>query len=190
MRYSKVISSLWKLIVAGVIVAGSTAVWAEPAFTVSSPDLQNGIQSEQVYAGYGCTGGNVSPELNWTGAPANTKSFAVTVYDPAAPTGSGWWHWQIYNIPADTTHLAKNAGDPEAGLAPAGSVQAINDFGTRGYGGPCPPKGSGPHPFAFTVYALDTATIKLPKDASGALVGFMLHAHTIDTATLTVKFGR
>jgi len=117
---------------AGLALSVMTAGAASAAtLKVTSPDVAPGkmISDEQVFNGFGCTGKNISPALSWSGAPAGTKSFAVTVYDPDAPTGSGFWHWVMFNIPADTTALAKNAGDPKAGLAPKGSVQSRTDFG-------------------------------------------------------------
>src|SRR5438067_2094273 len=95
--------------------------------------------------GFGCGGGNKSPHLAWSGAPAGTKSFALMVYDPDAPTGSGFWHWVMFDIPADTTELPKGAGDPKAATAPKGATQSRTDFGVPGYGGPCPPQGDPPH---------------------------------------------
>jgi Raf kinase inhibitor-like YbhB/YbcL family protein len=161
-------------------------------FTLRSPQLQQGkrINAEQVFAGMGCTGKNISPALQWEGAPKNTKSFAVTVYDPDAPTGSGWWHWVIFDIPPDVHSLQANAGNPSSGLAPKGSIQSRTDFGMSGYGGPCPPPGDKPHRYVFTVYALDTDRLPLDVSASGAMVGFNLHQHTLEKATLTVLYSR
>ena len=169
----------------------STGVFAGD-FKLKSPDLQQGkrMGMEQVFSGFGCTGKNISPALQWEGAPKDTKGFAVTVYDPDAPTGSGWWHWIIFNIPATVTSLAKNAGDPSAGLAPEGSIQGRTDFGTSGYGGACPPTGDKPHRYQFTVYALDVVKLPLDANASGAMIGFNLRAHTLAKATLTVYFSR
>ncbi|MEW6639472.1 MAG: YbhB/YbcL family Raf kinase inhibitor-like protein [Pseudomonadota bacterium] len=174
-------------------VCGASAAGAQ-SLTLSSPDIKDGatIAAEQVFKGFGCTGGNMSPALSWSGAPAGTKSFAVTVYDPDAPTGSGWWHWVVFNIPPDVTSLPKNAGDVRAKLAPKGAIQSRTDFGSRGYGGPCPPPGDKPHRYQITVFAVDVG--KLPDattpDASAALVGFDLHFHTLAKATLTGMYGR
>jgi Raf kinase inhibitor-like YbhB/YbcL family protein len=179
---------------AAVALAALTGAPATAAMKVTSPEIKPNakIGEEQVANVFGCTGKNMSPALNWTGAPKETKSFAVTVYDPDAPTGSGFWHWQIYNLPPTATSLPKNAGDPKGNLAPAGSVQGKNDFGVPGYGGPCPPKGSKPHHYHFTVYALDIDKLPLPDPApSAAVVGFMLHAHAIGKpATLTGVYSR
>lgn len=161
-------------------------------FTLTSPDVQNGatISKNQVYKGSGCNGDNISPELRWSGEPKGAKSFAVTVYDPDAPTGSGWWHWLIFNIPASVHELARDAGNPKSGSAPAGSMQGRNDFGMVGYGGPCPPPGHGVHHYHFTVYALDIERLDVPADASAAMVGFNLNAHKLGTATLEGLYQR
>jgi len=161
-------------------------------FDLTSPQLkENGhITDEQVFNGFGCQGGNVSPALQWKGAPANTKSFAVTVYDPDAPTGSGWWHWVIFNIPANITNLAKGAGNPQANLAPVGSIQSRTDFGKPGYGGPCPPAGDKPHRYQFTVYALKTDKLPLDENASAAMVGFYLQQNLIGKTVLNTRYGR
>jgi Raf kinase inhibitor-like YbhB/YbcL family protein len=161
-------------------------------FTVTSLEVHAGqmIPNAQVFNGMGCSGNNISPALDWHGAPANTKSYAVTVYDPDAPTGSGWWHWVVYNIPASTTKLAAGAGDPKKNLLPAGASQGNTDFGSPGYGGACPPKGDKPHHYHFTVFALDTDKLDIPAGATAANVGFNLHAHTIAKAELTALYGR
>jgi len=124
----------------------------------------------------------VSPALKWSGAPAGTKSYAVTVYDPDAPTGSGWWHWVLFNIPANVTSLAE-------GVKGVG-VEGNTDFGAKGYGGPCPPPGDKPHRYVFTVYALKTDKIDVPANATAAMVGFNLHANQLAKTTLTAKYGR
>ncbi len=161
-------------------------------FRLTSPDLAPNarIAERHVFGGFGCSGQNVSPALRWTGAPAGTRSFAVTAYDPDAPTGSGWWHWVIYNIPASVTGLDAGAGDPKGSAAPAGSVQGTTDFGTAGYGGPCPPVGDRPHRYVFTVFALKTEKLELPANATAAFVGFNLNANVLAKATLTGRYGR
>jgi len=161
-------------------------------FSVTSSDLsaQKPIGNKFVFNSFGCQGENVSPALRWSNPPAGTKSFAVTAYDPAAPTGSGWWHWVVYNIPANTTSLAQGAGDAKSPKLPEGAAQGNTDFGTPGYGGPCPPKGDKPHPYTFTVFALDTDKLDIPAGATAALVGFNLHGHTIGKASITAKYGR
>ena len=161
-------------------------------FTVTSPDVREGekVPVAQVFNGMGCPGSNISPALSWRGAPSTTKSYAVTMYDPDAPTGSGWWHWVVYNIPASTTKLAAAAGDPTKTLLPSGAIQGHTDFGAGGYGGPCPPKGDKPHHYQITVFALDTDKLELPASATAAYVGFNLHAHTLATARLTALYDR
>jgi len=169
-----------------------TGAHAAGQMTLTSPQIKNGgsIAVEQEFKGFGCTGGNISPALAWKGAPKGTKSFALTVYDPDAPTGSGWWHWVMFNIPADVTSLPKGAGDPAAKLAPAGSVQGRTDFGTSGYGGPCPPVGDKPHHYHFTVYALDIEKIDADQNASPAYIGYNIHFHTLAKGDLLGRFGR
>ncbi len=161
-------------------------------FTLTSPDIHDGgtIPATHVFKGMGCTGNNISPALAWHNAPAGTKSFAVTVYDPDAPTGSGWWHWVVYNIPANVTSLPAGAGDPAKHLLPAGAQQGHTDFGTAEYGGPCPPVGDAPHHYHFTVYALDTEKLDIPANATAAYVGFNIHFHILGEAELVGLFGR
>lgn len=163
-----------------------------PPFTLTSPDLKPNqpIPQVHVFNGMGCTGKNASPALSWSNPPAGTMSYAVTVYDPDAPTGSGWWHWVIYNIPASVRSLAAGAGDPKGTTAPAGSVQGNTDFGAPGYGGPCPPPGDKPHRYIFTVHALKVAKLDLPSNATAAMVGFNLHANDLGQASLTALYGR
>lgn len=161
-------------------------------FSLSSDDLKANrlIPDKHALKGFGCEGGNVSPALAWKNAPKGTKSFAVTAYDPDAPTGSGWWHWVVFNLPADTTSLPQGAGDPAAGKLPTGAVQGRTDFGAPGWGGPCPPKGDKPHRFIFTVHALKTEKLDVGADISAAMVGFMLKMNTLATAKLLTKSSR
>jgi len=183
---------MWGMVLAASLCGASVA--AADGLTLSSPDIKEGatIAAEQVFKGFGCTGGNVSPALSWSGAPAATKSFAVTVYDPDAPTGSGWWHWVVFNIPPNVTSLPKNAGDVHAKLTPKGAIQSRTDFGGHGYGGPCPPPGDKPHRYQITVFAVDVDKLPDAKtaDVSAALVGFDLGFHTLAKATLTGTYGR
>jgi len=177
----------------GVALFGRAWTRATPAaFVLTSADLHAGhsIASAQVYSGMGCDGQNQSPQLSWTGAPKNTKSFAITMYDPDAPTGSGWWHWVVYNIPASATSLAAGAGDPKKNLLPAGAVQGNTDFGVPGYGGPCPPPKDKPHHYHLTLFALDTDKLDVPAGATAAYVGFNIHAHTLAKAALNATYGR
>jgi hypothetical protein len=159
-------------------------------FTLASPDIAEGqeLDMRHVLNGFGCTGKNVSPALVWKNAPEGTKSYAVTVYDPDAPTGSGWWHWVVFNIPSDIEKLATGAGnDPR--LLPEGAIQGRTDFGGPGYGGACPPQGHGNHRYIFNVYALDVPALDIPAESSGAMVGFFLNTHALDKASITASFG-
>ncbi len=179
-------------LVAGIAWTWIAATSAATAMSLTSPDIKPGakIADEQVFNAFGCTGKNVSPALSWSGAPKGTKSFALSVYDPDAPTGSGFWHWVVFDIPADATGLPKGAGDPKSDAAPKGAIQSRTDFGVPGYGGPCPPKGDKPHHYHFTLFALDVDKIDADENASAAFVGFNLHFHTLAKATLTGLWGR
>jgi len=173
----------------------ASSAWAAQAagFTLSSPTIKPGsmLTDAQVFKGFGCEGKNVSPALKWSGAPSGTKSYAVTVYDPDAPTGSGWWHWVVYNIPATITELPEGAGAADGkGALPAGAAQGRTDFGSAAFGGACPPPGDKPHRYIFTVYALKTDKIDVPADASAALVGFMINANKLAKAGFEAKYGR
>ncbi len=172
-------------------LAGLASAGAAGAMTLTSPDVKPGgkIADEQVLNSGGCPGKNVSPALQWSGAPKGTKSFAVSVYDPDEPSGSGFWHWWVANIPASIMSLPKGAGDAAGAGLPAGAIQVRNDFSAIGYGGPCPPKGM-PHHYQFTVYALDVDKLDIDANASPAVVGFNVHAHTMAKATLTGLYGR
>ena len=165
---------------------------AQADFTLSSPDFSNGssLGNTQVFNGFGCSGENVSPALSWAGAPAGTRSYAVTVYDPDAPTGSGWWHWVLFNLPADSHGLPAGAGDSAKHLLPASAVQSRTDFGKPGYGGPCPPVGDKPHRYIFTVFALKTDKLPLDAETGPAMVGFYLNQQKLGTASVTAYFGR
>ena len=159
-------------------------------FTLKSSDVGGQATDQQVFNGFGCSGANISPELSWSNAPAGTKSFAVTMYDPDAPTGSGWWHWVMFDIPATTTELPTNAGNVKLNLAPKGSIQSVTDFGVPGYGGPCPPQGDASHQYIITVYALKVEKLGLDQSASPALVGFSLHGATIAKASIVMYYKR
>lgn len=155
-------------------------------FTLTSKDLTGQIETEQVFNGFGCTGKNYSPELSWSNPPAGTKSFAITLYDPDAPTGSGWWHWVVSDIPATIRHLENHA---KIGVNPKG-IEYKTDFGQPGYGGPCPPEKDAPHKYEFTIYALDILSLGLDENASPALVGFLINQHLLAKSTLTVYYQR
>ncbi len=178
--------------VAALAAATVLSAGAAQALSLTSPDIKPGAKfaDEQVFNSWGCPGKNVSPALSWSGAPKGAKSFAVTIFDPDAPTGSGFWHWAIFNIPADATGLAKGAGDPKSDAAPKGAIQTHNDFSLAGYGGPCPPKGDKPHHYHITVYAVDVDKLDADENATPAVIGFNLHFHTLAKATLTGIWGR
>lgn len=160
-------------------------------FQLTSNDIKQGKLSEtQVFNGFGCTGQNISPALTWKNAPKNTKSFAVTVYDPDAPTGSGWWHWVVYNLPADSQELATGAGSENSSSLPTGAIQGRTDFGSHSFGGACPPKGHGLHRYIFTVHALKVDKLEIPNEASAAMIGYMINANQIAKTSFTAKYGR
>ncbi|MGI9149257.1 MAG: YbhB/YbcL family Raf kinase inhibitor-like protein [Chloroflexota bacterium] len=138
--------------------------------------------------GFGCMGGNVSPHLAWAGAPDGTHSFALTCFDPDAPTGSGFWHWVVVNIPAEVTELPLDAGNPASGKLPERALQVRTDFGKPGYGGPCPPRGDHPHRYLFTIFAVGVETLPVTADTSAAVVGFQLHFNTLAQASIMGLF--
>jgi Raf kinase inhibitor-like YbhB/YbcL family protein len=177
--------------VAGADAAPPAKAAAAPRFTLTSPQIKAGanIADAQAFNGFGCQGGNVSPELTWSNPPAGTQSFALMMYDPDAPTGSGWWHWVVYNIPASTTSLAPDSGNTKNLLLPTGAVQGRTDFGTTGYGGPCPPPGK-PHRYYLRLYALKVPKLDLPKDATAAFIGFNVRAQVLGSAELMGRYGR
>lgn len=175
------------LSLAALLIAAATPAHAAD-FAVASSDFTDGgrLTDAQVFDGFGCTGGNVAPALAWSGAPAGTRSFAVTAYDPDAPTGSGFWHWLMFDIPVDTTSLAAGSTGSER---PAGAIEVRNDYGGTGFGGACPPPGPA-HRYVFTVFALKVGELGLGADATPAITGFMLNANALATARITALYGR
>jgi len=164
------------------------------AFTVLSNSFKDGDYFKNDFIlsatfGFGCAGGNKSPHLQWSGAPEGTKSFAVTCYDPDAPTGSGFWHWLVVNIPANVTELAEGAGS-SGGQLPAGALATRTDFGAPGYGGPCPPPGAHPHRYLFTVFAVQAEKLDVKPDTSAAIVGFNLNFNTLAKAEIMGLYKR
>ena len=161
-------------------------------FSLSSPDIQVGasIDARFEFNDFGCGGENRSPVLRWSGAPEGTQSFAVTCYDPDAPTGSGFWHWYVIDLPAGTTELAADAGARGGAKLPAGARHIRNDYGQYAWGGMCPPPGDAPHRYIFTVHALSVARIDVPDDAPAALAGFMVNMNTLAKASFTATYGR
>jgi Raf kinase inhibitor-like YbhB/YbcL family protein len=161
-------------------------------FEFSSPDiLPNSTISKKFESdSFDCSGENRSPELQWSGAPEETKSFAVTVYDPDAPTGSGWWHWVVYDISANTEQIDAGVGTLNSGNLPENAVQAMSDYGVEAWGGMCPPKGDKPHRYVFTLHALKVEQLDVPENATSAMVRFAIQANTLATASFTAKYGR
>lgn len=170
--------------------ASAPAERSVPALTLSSQAFKQGqrLADDQVANTFGCTGKNISPDVQWSGAPAETKFYAVSIYDPDAPTGSGFWHWVVFNIPASVTSLKADAGK-NASTLPPGATMARNDGGAAAFAGACPPVGHGEHRYILRVFALSD---KLPLDgnASPALVGFMINQMKLAEGSITAKYSR
>lgn len=175
------------LIAAASIVS---AIIQAQTFTLQSNDVGGQATTAQVFNSFGCTGKNTSPQLQWANAPQGTKSFAITMYDKDAPTGSGWWHWVMFDIPTNVMQLKAGAGKADTIIAPKGSIQSLTDFGGTGYGGPCPPEGHGFHQYVITVYALKNEKLGLDKKATPALVGYYLNANAIEKASIIMYYKR
>lgn len=179
------ISRILALTLAPLVIGASFPAHAAD-FKVASPDMSGGLVTQAQFANMptlGCTGKNMSPHIVWSGAPAGTQSLTVTMYDPDAPTGSGWWHWAVANIPADVSELAGGAGADPAKL-PKGAVQINTDAGRPGYGGPCPPVGQS-HRYVIKVTALRIDKMELPPFATPAMLSFMTLPHRLGQATFT-----
>ncbi len=169
--------------------------YKEDEMKLVSDSFQDGdyLKPEHILSadyGFGCRGGNRSPHLRWDDVPAGTRSFAVTCFDPDAPTGSGFWHWVVVNIPPQVTELLPDAGNPASGKLPAGALEVRTDFGKSGYGGPCPPEGDHPHRYLFTVHAVLLDSLPVTADTSAAVVGFYLNFNTLAKASLMGLFKR
>jgi Raf kinase inhibitor-like YbhB/YbcL family protein len=188
----KLVASLAAIALVAVASAAPAPAAVPGGFTLTSPTIKHKrtIPMDHVFNGFGCSGKNISPELVWSGAPAGTKSFAITVYDPDAPTGSGWWHWTVFNIPVESQYLPAGAGSTTPSAMPKGAVQGRTDFGKPGWGGPCPPLGDKAHRYVFTVWALKVDKLDLNGESSGAMVGFNLHNASLGSASFTATFGR
>ncbi|MFW3172421.1 YbhB/YbcL family Raf kinase inhibitor-like protein [Geodermatophilus sp. CPCC 206100] len=163
-----------------------------PGFEVTSSDCADGqpLSQPHVSGVMGAGGEDRSPQLSWSGFPEGTKSFAITVYDPDAPTQSGFWHWAVANIPASVTALPSGAGDREGSGLPEGAVQLRNDAGFPGYVGAAPPSGHGPHRYYVTVHAVDTETLDVTPDTTPAVLGFTLFTSTLGRATLVATYAQ
>lgn len=185
---------MWKRmsITLGLLLFISASVAQGGSLKLSSPTIKpnSTLTLDQVFNGFGCSGKNISPALKWSGAPKGTKSFALSIYDPDAPTGSGWWHWVVYNIPANVTELPEGAGAAGGAKLPKGAVQGRTDYGTHAFGGACPPPGDKPHHYIFTLSALKVEKIDAPTEASAALIGYMVNANRIEKASFTARYGR
>ena len=184
---------------------GSDAMAQTPTFTLTSPDLASGTFGNKfLLNAFGCTGGNVSPELRWQNAPVGTKGFALQVIDLDLPTGSGMWHWTVYNIPANASGLAQGAGNAAASL-PAPAFGGTNDFQDTGvtgvngnYGGPCPPAGDKPHRYQFTLFAVGVPDVQaagqVPRTATAAMYGYVLNkgigSQLLGKASFIATYGR
>ena len=174
----------------GLLITLSSTVFAQNTFTLSSTDLGGEATINEEFNGFGCTGENQSPQLSWKNAPEGTKSFALTMYDPDAPTGSGWWHWVVFDIPVSNNELVSGAGNTELNLTPEGVIQSITDYGANGYGGPCPPEGHGLHQYVITVYALGTDKLGTDKNTNPAIVGYNLWNNTLAKASIVTYYER
>jgi Raf kinase inhibitor-like YbhB/YbcL family protein len=159
-----------------------------PSFDLESTDVRQGERLSNDQVGSGAGGGDISPQLRWSGAPEGTKSYVVTVYDPDAPTASGFWHWAVFNIPAEVTSLPAGAGTPGSGLLPEGAVTLRNDGGVVGYVGATPPPGHGDHEYYVVVHAVDVETLDVPEDASPAMLGFNLFFHAVGRAVISAPY--
>lgn len=175
------------------MIALASAATSAAAFELGSADIKPGaaIDNKHVFNGFGCTGENVSPALAWKNPPQGTRSFALLVHDPDAPTGgAGWWHWVVLNLPVVATSLPQGAGSADGAKLPKGAVQVTTDFGAPGWGGPCPPAGDKPHRYIFTLHALKVDQLDLPQGATASLAGFLVNANSIGKATFTGVYGR
>ena len=168
------------ILTATILMAGN--------FTLESSDIEGQLTKVQEFNGFGCSGENKSPELHWHDAPKGTKSFAITIYDPDAPTGSGWWHWLVVNIPANTTAIKSDASAQKA--LPKGALETMTDYGSSSFGGACPPKNDKVHEYKITIYALDTDKLEVTDKSDSALVGFMINSHTIRKSSILSYYKR
>jgi Raf kinase inhibitor-like YbhB/YbcL family protein len=178
-------------IILSYLCAFAAAAFAQSgSLHLASSEWRDGgmVPMRNVFNQSGCSGANVSPEFRWSGVPRDTKSLAVTIFDPDAPARGGWWHWVVFNIPVTATGLESGAGDSHTGRLPAGSVQCRNDYGEPGYGGPCPPPGT-THLYVAKVYALNVERLTLGPETPPGKVARQIEEHSIASGQLTVRFG-
>lgn len=170
-----------------VLALSLLVIGSAQAFELTSKDIQEGHPMAKTfeYNGWGCDGSNLSPQLMWQDAPAGTKSFAITAYDPDAPTGSGFWHWVAFNIPATVNELPRGVN-----IKKLGGIESRIDYGSTGFGGACPPVADGMHRYQFTVWALPTDKVQLDENTPSAVVGFTLNSMALDKAKLTATYTR
>lgn len=179
-----------------VLVLFSFAIFHSAAiaapFSLSSSQIYEGgtLPQSMICQGFGCTGGNQSPKLSWIGEPDDTKSYAITMFDPDAPTGVGWWHWLVFNIPASIHTLPQAVGSSTANPLPSGSREGYTDFGSNGYGGLCPPVGDSPHRCVITIHALDVESLPTGAKTTGAKLAYSIQGHILAKAKLTGRYGR
>jgi Raf kinase inhibitor-like YbhB/YbcL family protein len=159
-----------------------------PSFDVTSDDVVAGHQMPRTFAHSSAGGDNLSPQLSWSGFPAQTAGFAVTCFDPDAPTGSGWWHWMLLDVPVEVTSLPRGAGTADGAHLPDGAWQLTNSYGTNDFGGAAPPPNDYPHKYFFAVHALDVPTLGIDASVSQEVAGFNLVAHTIARAVIVPTY--
>jgi Raf kinase inhibitor-like YbhB/YbcL family protein len=192
-KVSKLVPAAIVLLLQVGLSAGQTKSAAKAKFMLSSPDTKLAAKVPEMYTAnlFGCSGGNQSPPLQWSGAPAGTKSFVLTLFDPDEHGDpSGWWHWIVYDLPATTTSLPKGAGVEHGNVLPSGTMQGRTDLGTDAYHGPCPDKGDPPHRYTFTIYALSVDKLDVPADSSGAMVVSTEKDHLLGKAVFVAHYGR
>ncbi|MCL4118618.1 UNVERIFIED_CONTAM: hypothetical protein GTU68_013547 [Idotea baltica] len=173
-----------------IILLFSVNLASQDTFTLKSKTLGGNSTNLEEFNGFGCTGQNVSPELNWINAPEGTKSFAITMYDSDAPTGSGWWHWVVFDIPNNIKSVCENAGNIEEGLMPQNVIQSVTNYGVAGYGGPCPPENHGIHTYEISVHALKVDKLGLDENTNPAIVGYYIWNNTIAKASIITHYER
>lgn len=178
------------VLITAIVLLYTVNSFSQNSFTLKSKNLGGNSTTQEEFNGFGCTGENQSPQLSWTNAPEGTKSFAITMFDPDAPTGSGWWHWVVFDIPSSLNNIAENAGNITSGIMPEGVIQSVTNYGTPGYGGPCPPENHGIHQYIITVYALKTDKLGLDANANPAVVGYYLWNNTLAKASIVTYYER